>query len=148
MNEYSDVGMVVMSIAVKIKMFAIFIVQTVFCYVLSMWVPTQTFAEAMFLAIGLNMVSGFAASIKNKIAFDWRKALLIPLKCIMYPLASMTMYRYQEVYASSIPIVEIVTGTLAGFELMSAGGNYKKIFGVSFVDAIIDTLKNQFGGKK
>jgi hypothetical protein len=147
MNEYSDVGIVVMSIAMKIKAFALFIVQAVVCYVLSMWVPTQTFAEVMFLSIVLNMLSGLAASIKNKVSFQWKKALLIPLKCILYPLASMTMYRYQVVYGIELPIVEIVTGTLAGFELVSAGGNYQKIFGVSFLDAIMETVKGRFNTK-
>ena len=147
MNEYSDVGIVVMSIAMKIKAFALFVVQGVICYVLSMWIPTQTFAEVMFLAIGLNMLSGFIASWRNRIPFSWKKALLIPLKCIMYPLASMTMHRYQIVYGIDMPIVEIVTGTLAGFELVSAGGNYKKIFGVSFIDAVMDTVKGRFNTK-
>ena len=145
-NEHMDTVVVIGSIMMKFKYFTLTFFNAVICYVLSMWVPTSSFAEVMFLSIGLNLGTGVVAMKVNKESFMWKKFLLVPLKCVLYPAASMVMHRYSEVYHIGVPVVEVVTGTMAGAELISAGNNFQRIFGVSFLDALKDVF-NRFGKK-
>jgi hypothetical protein len=144
MSDLNEVGAFALALILKVKYLTMCMLSTALLYLVTMWLPTQPFSEVLFLTIGLNLTSGIYAAYKKGDRFEWKKFLLIPLKCVLYPMAVMVINKYQVVFVSGIPMTHVVAATLAGAELLSAAENYEKIFGVSFVQVLATMIKEKF----
>jgi len=143
-SEYSDVAMVVGSLLLKIKGFFAGLLSLFIAYLLSLFIPVSAFIGSLYLFILVDLAVGSWRSRRNGDTFNMEKALLTIRKFILYPVAVMVAGHFQKLYASDLPVTQMVAGTAAIFELRSIYGHISVLLGIEFWDAIWELIKDRF----
>ena len=105
--------------AMKIKFFAVTMINATLAYLLSYVLPSEAFIQGLILFVIIDLILGSIVSKRSGQRFEWKKAMHTVYKFILYPLAVLVANVYETDFATWLPMVDIVAGTIALFEVKS-----------------------------
>jgi phage-related holin len=116
---------------------------TLFMAVVMFFLPIHSFVNLVIALIGIDLITGIWASLKNGEAITAKRMVITVYKFILYALAIIAAYILQLIANDGIGLPRIVALFVGAIELKSAYENIGKILGKDIFSMLWQILKGK-----